>query len=75
MGSDEDGWTFRAGDLQQAHVTQVWLATSQDQLALSTGEYFYHQQLRAPNGIARDADIQERLLAECARISHVPFPD
>jgi len=61
--------------MQKARVTQAWLATSDDQLARSTGEYFYHQKLREPNPIARDVEIQDRLIAECARISGVSFPD
>jgi NAD(P)-dependent dehydrogenase (short-subunit alcohol dehydrogenase family) len=58
-------------DLQQGYVTQAWLATSDDTLARSTGGYFYHQRLRAPNRIANDARTQEELLAECHRISGV----
>src|SRR5215469_11397869 len=61
------------GDLQKAHVTQAWLATSDDPLARSTGEYFYHQNLREPNPVARDVKIQDELLAECARISGIRF--
>src|SRR5215472_2827040 len=52
-------------------VTQAWLATSDDELARSTGGYYYHQRPRAPNPIASDADTQEELLAECHRISGV----
>jgi NAD(P)-dependent dehydrogenase (short-subunit alcohol dehydrogenase family) len=55
-------------------ITQAWLATSDDKLARSTGEYFYHQKLRDPNPIARDVTAQEALLAECERISGVPLP-
>ena len=62
-------------DLHQGCVTQAWLATSEDTLARSTGEYFYHQRLRAPNAIANDAGTQEALLAECGRISGIPFTD
>jgi NAD(P)-dependent dehydrogenase (short-subunit alcohol dehydrogenase family) len=58
-------------DLHQGCVTQAWLATSDDALARSSGGYFYHQRLRSPNPIASDIRIQEELLAECGRISHV----
>ena len=58
-------------DLQQGCITQSWLATSEDELARSTGGYFYHQRPRAPNRIASDVNIQEELLAECHRISGV----
>jgi NAD(P)-dependent dehydrogenase (short-subunit alcohol dehydrogenase family) len=63
------------GDLRQGCLTQTWLATSEDPLARSTGEYFYHQRLRAPNPIASDVRTQEELLAECRRISGIPLTD
>jgi len=72
----EPGWvTTKMGgpsapeDLHQGCVTQAWLATSEDALALSSGGYFYHQRPRAPNPIAVDLGTQEELLAECRRIS------
>ena len=67
MGSDKDG----PDDLHQGCVTQAWLATSEDELAQSSGGYFYHQRPRAPNPIAADLRIQEELLAECRRISGI----
>jgi NAD(P)-dependent dehydrogenase (short-subunit alcohol dehydrogenase family) len=63
------------GDLRQGCVTQAWLATSENPLARSTVEYFYHQRLRAPNPIATDLRTQEQLLAECSRISGIPLTD
>jgi NAD(P)-dependent dehydrogenase (short-subunit alcohol dehydrogenase family) len=62
-------------DLHQGCVTQAWLATSEDELARSTGRYFYHQHLRASNPIANNLSIQEELLAECGRISGIAFTD
>jgi hypothetical protein len=59
--------------LSKGHLTQAWLAVSEDALARSSGEYFYHQALRAPNPLARDEATQENLLRECARLSGVPF--
>ena len=69
------GGASAPGDLEKGYLTQVWLATSGDQLARSTGEYFYHQRLREPNPVARDGAIQDQLLAECARISDIFLPD
>ena len=40
-----------------------------------SGQYFYHQKPRDPEPAALDEKMQERLMAECARISRVPFPD
>jgi NAD(P)-dependent dehydrogenase (short-subunit alcohol dehydrogenase family) len=61
-------------DLDAAPRTQVWLATSDDPAALVTGRYFYHRKPRTANAAAADRSIQDRFLAECARISSVPFP-
>jgi len=60
-------------DLMKGCVTQVWLATSDDALARSTGEYFYHQRPRSPNPIVNDVLAQEHLLTECRRVSGVAF--
>jgi NAD(P)-dependent dehydrogenase (short-subunit alcohol dehydrogenase family) len=62
-------------DLDAGAVTQVWLATSNDPEAMVTGQCFYHQKRRAPDPAARDERIQDRLIAECAKISGVAFPD
>jgi NAD(P)-dependent dehydrogenase (short-subunit alcohol dehydrogenase family) len=62
-------------ELQQGCVTQAWLATSEDELARSTGNYFYHQRLRVPNPVANDIEVQEEFLAECGRISGAPLAD
>ena len=61
------------GDLRQGSVTQAWLAVSDDELARSTGGYFYHQRPTAPNPIASDVGAQEELLAECRRITGIPL--
>jgi NAD(P)-dependent dehydrogenase (short-subunit alcohol dehydrogenase family) len=62
-------------DLEAAPKTQVWLATSSEPGAQVTGQYFYHMKRRASEPAAASAAIQERLLAECARISGVPFAE
>jgi NAD(P)-dependent dehydrogenase (short-subunit alcohol dehydrogenase family) len=74
----EPGWVpTRMGgpdapdDLSKAHVTQAWLAVSDDPLALSTGSYFYHQRLREPNPVTRDERVQDQLVEACARLSGV----
>ena len=62
-------------DLDAGAETQVWLAASRDPAAMVSGECFYHRKRRPPLAAARDAQIQDRLLATCARISGVPFPE
>jgi NAD(P)-dependent dehydrogenase (short-subunit alcohol dehydrogenase family) len=61
-------------DLDAGPRTQVWLATSNEPAAQVSGQYFYHLKRRAADPAASNPAIQDRLLAECARISGVPFP-
>lgn len=60
-------------DLDQAHRTQVWLATADE--ARVSGEYFYHRQALAANPQARNPRLQQQLLAICADISGIALPD
>ncbi|HEY0202958.1 MAG TPA: SDR family NAD(P)-dependent oxidoreductase [Acetobacteraceae bacterium] len=69
------GGAHASGDLDAAHRTQAWLAVSDDAGTAVTGEYFFHKHLRKPSGATRDIALQDGLLAECARLSGVPFPD
>lgn len=62
-------------DLAAGPVTQAWLATSDDPAAKVTGHFFHHRRSRAADPAAHDEATQDRLIAECARISGVPFPD
>lgn len=77
----EPGWVpTRMGgpgapdDMSKAHVTQAWLAVSDDPLARSTGEYFRYKALRAPNPSARDEAAQDRLVEACASLSALSLP-
>lgn len=62
------------GDLDAAHRTQAWLAVSDDPAATVTGQYFYHKQPRKPHGATGAPELQDRLLAECRRLSGVDLP-
>src|SRR5262245_65111226 len=59
------------GDIDQAHLTQAWLAASDDPAARTTGGYFYHLKPRHPNPQASDIAFQGRLLTICEEISGV----
>jgi NAD(P)-dependent dehydrogenase (short-subunit alcohol dehydrogenase family) len=61
-------------DINQAHLTQAWLATSDEAAARTTGGYFYHLQRRGPNPEAKDVALQDRLLGICKEISGVDLP-
>jgi len=58
-------------DLAQAHLTQVWLAVSDDPAARVTGGCFYHQRLSDVNRVAQDLELQNRLLDYCRDLSGV----
>ncbi len=61
-------------DMDQAHITQAWLAANDDPSAQVTGKYFYHLKRMKPNPQAHDTAMQDRLLAICAQISGVTLP-
>lgn len=74
----EPGWVpTRMGgpgapdDLALGHVTQAWLAASEDAAACVTGRYFYHQKPRRVSPAAMRIDLQDRLLQVCRDLSGV----
>lgn len=61
-------------DMEQAHLTQAWLAAGDDAKADVTGRYFYHLKGMALNPQAQDAALQDRLIAICGEVSGVTLP-
>jgi hypothetical protein len=61
-------------DLELGHVTQVWLATSDDPAARTTGGYWFHQRRRDPHEAVHDVAFQDRLLAALAHETGVTMP-
>jgi NAD(P)-dependent dehydrogenase (short-subunit alcohol dehydrogenase family) len=61
-------------DMSQAHLTQGWLAVSNEPQAKVTGGYFYHLHPLAPNPQAKDPALQHRLIEICTELSGVTFP-
>jgi NAD(P)-dependent dehydrogenase (short-subunit alcohol dehydrogenase family) len=61
-------------DMHQAHITQAWLAVSDEPEARVTGRYFYHLLPLAPNPQVKNAALQNRLIEICAELSGVPLP-
>jgi len=68
------GGSSATDDLDQAHRTQTWLATSNDRATSVSGEYFYHMEKRHPHPATRDTSIQDRLLDFCSRVTGIEFP-
>jgi NAD(P)-dependent dehydrogenase (short-subunit alcohol dehydrogenase family) len=58
-------------DLEQGHLTQAWLAVSEEPAARVTGSYFYHQRRAEVSPAAQDAERQQRLLDGCRARSGV----
>jgi NAD(P)-dependent dehydrogenase (short-subunit alcohol dehydrogenase family) len=69
------GGTEATDNLEKAHRTQVWLATSDQPEALVTGEYFYHLKKKGTLPSAHDVAKQDRLLATCERLSGIALPE
>lgn len=61
-------------DLDQAHLTQAWLAVSDDEDARVSGGYFYHKQPGRLNPATRNPSLQDQLLDYCRGISGVTLP-
>jgi NAD(P)-dependent dehydrogenase (short-subunit alcohol dehydrogenase family) len=53
-------------DLRLGHLTQVWLATSEDPEARTSGGYWYHQRRTEPHPAVRDRRFQDQLLEDLA---------
>jgi NAD(P)-dependent dehydrogenase (short-subunit alcohol dehydrogenase family) len=62
-------------DLSLGHVTQAWLAVSDDPAATVSGELFYHQRPREVHPSARSHQFQDELLGALAELAGVKMPD
>jgi NAD(P)-dependent dehydrogenase (short-subunit alcohol dehydrogenase family) len=56
-------------NLEQGHLTQTWLATSDDAAAKISGAYWHHRQQRKPAAQSLDPKFQDELLAQLAAIT------
>jgi NAD(P)-dependent dehydrogenase (short-subunit alcohol dehydrogenase family) len=56
-------------DLRLGHLTQEWLATSQDPDARTSGGYWYHQRQVEPHPAVRDRQFQDQLLEDLGRFT------
>ena len=56
-------------DIDKAHRTQAWLATSDEPAATVSGRYFFHQRIRDADPTTMDVERQDLLLDMCRRVS------
>jgi NAD(P)-dependent dehydrogenase (short-subunit alcohol dehydrogenase family) len=56
-------------DLRLGHLTQEWLATSQDPEARTSGGYWYQQRRIEPHPAVHDRRFQDQLLDDLARFT------
>jgi NAD(P)-dependent dehydrogenase (short-subunit alcohol dehydrogenase family) len=61
-------------DLVQGHVTQTWLAASEDPEADVTGMYWYHRQPRIAARQVSDPAFQDALVDELTRLTALGLP-
>lgn len=61
-------------DLRLGHLTQEWLATSDDPEALTSGGYWHHQRRQDPHPSVHDERFQDHLLAALAEHTGTPLP-
>src|SRR3954469_7158784 len=60
-------------DLRLGHLTQEWLASSDDPEACTSGGYWYHQERKEPAAAVHDERFQDELLEELARFTGTPL--
>lgn len=58
-------------DLEMGHLTQTWLATSNDPEAMTSGGYWYHRKRQVPAPEALDPEFQDALLDRLAGLTGV----
>ena len=60
-------------DLRLGHLTQEWLATSDEPEARTSGGYWFHKRRRSPHPATLDPRFQDDLFAALARFSGAPL--
>ena len=61
-------------DLEMGHLTQAWLAVSNDPAATVSGGYWHHRKQQTPAAEALDPDFQGQLIAKLAELTGVSLP-
>jgi len=70
----EMGGPSAPDDLRLGHVTQEWLATSDEPEARTSGGYWHHQHHAKPAPAVHDQRFQDKLLDTLAHVTATPLP-
>jgi hypothetical protein len=65
------GGSQATDNLEKGHLTQTWLAVSDDPAARFSGGYWFHRERREPAPEVKDARFQDELMAKLAELSGV----
>lgn len=60
-------------NLQMGHLTQTWLAASDDPAATVTGGYWYHRNQQTPAAEVLDTEFQNQVLSKLADLTGVAW--
>jgi NAD(P)-dependent dehydrogenase (short-subunit alcohol dehydrogenase family) len=60
-------------DLTKGHLTQTWLAVSNDPAATVSGAYWHHCEQRQPAAEVTDVGFQDQLTARLAELTGIPL--
>jgi hypothetical protein len=58
-------------DLEMGHLTQTWLAVSEDAATKLSGFYWHHRQQQKPARSVTDTDFQDQLMDKLADLTGV----
>ena len=58
-------------DLEEGHLTQAWLATSDDAAAKTSGGFWYHREKQKPAAQSLEPRFQDELMAKLADLTGV----
>jgi NAD(P)-dependent dehydrogenase (short-subunit alcohol dehydrogenase family) len=58
-------------DLAMGHLTQTWLAVSNDAAATVSGAYWHHRKRQAPAAEVHDPEFQDRLTAKLTELTGI----
>jgi len=62
-------------DLRLGHVTQAWLATTDEPRALTSGGYWHHQEREEPHPAVYEIPFQNELVTTLARATGTVLPE